>query len=241
MKAWYDVDWHREIVAKWRAAGVRMTEEVVEVGPRPLEGVTVVITGSMERFSRDSATEAVQSRGGKVSGSVSKKTSYVVVGADPGASKYEKAVALGSRILDEAAFELLLTGGPEAVALPEPDEASVVERACPTRTPVPFLSHDVAPAARTAPRGTVVRPTVKVEYAGGMSATRLLVLGVIRIEQPVHGYDVRRELLSWRLEENTNVKPGSVYSAIRTLEKDGCIAVHSRESEDSRPQRTSTS
>jgi DNA ligase (NAD+) len=124
VKAWYDVDWHREIVARWRAAGVRMTEEVVEVGPRPLEGVTVVITGSMERFSRDSATEAVQTRGGKVSGSVSKKTSYVVVGADPGASKYEKAVALGSRILDEAAFELLLEGGPDAVALPEPDPAA---------------------------------------------------------------------------------------------------------------------
>jgi DNA ligase (NAD+) len=118
--AWYDIDWHREIVAKWRAAGVRMAEEVLDVGPRPLEGVTVVITGSMERFSRDSATEAVQSRGGKVSGSVSKKTSYVVVGAEPGASKYEKALSLGSRILDEAAFALLLEGGPEAVALPEP-------------------------------------------------------------------------------------------------------------------------
>jgi DNA ligase (NAD+) len=117
--AWYEIDWHREIVAKWRAAGVRMTEEVVDVGPRPLEGITVVITGSMERHSRDSATEAVQARGGKVSGSVSKKTSYVVVGADPGASKYEKAVSLGSRILDEAAFELLLEGGPEAVALPQ--------------------------------------------------------------------------------------------------------------------------
>jgi DNA-binding PadR family transcriptional regulator len=72
-----------------------------------------------------------------------------------------------------------------------------------------------------------------------MSATRLLVLGVIRIQQPVHGYDVRRELLTWRIEEMTNVKPGSIYSAIRTLERDGCVAVHSRESEDSRPERTS--
>ena len=72
-----------------------------------------------------------------------------------------------------------------------------------------------------------------------MSATRLLVLGVIRIQQPVHGYDVRRELLTWRLEDNTNVKPGSIYGAIRTLERDGCIAVHSRESEESRPERTS--
>ncbi|MDX6257449.1 MAG: hypothetical protein QOJ11_3783 [Frankiales bacterium] len=72
-----------------------------------------------------------------------------------------------------------------------------------------------------------------------MSATRLLVLGVIRLAQPVHGYEVRRELLTWRIEETTNVKPGSIYSAIRTLERDGCIAVHSRESEDSRPERTS--
>ena len=69
------------------------------------------------------------------------------------------------------------------------------------------------------------------------SATRLLVLGAIRIMQPVHGYDVRRELLTWRLEELANVKPGSIYSAIRTLEKDACIAVHSRESEESRPER----
>src|ERR1700709_1858251 len=71
-----------------------------------------------------------------------------------------------------------------------------------------------------------------------MSATRLLVLGAIRIMQPVHGYDVRRELLSWRLEELANVKPGSIYSAIRTLEKDGCIAVHSRESDNDRPDST---
>jgi DNA-binding PadR family transcriptional regulator len=71
-----------------------------------------------------------------------------------------------------------------------------------------------------------------------MSATRLLVLGVIRIAQPVHGYEVRRELLTWRLEELANVKPGSIYGAIRTLERDGCIAVHARESEDDRPERT---
>lgn len=71
------------------------------------------------------------------------------------------------------------------------------------------------------------------------SATRLLVLGAIRIMQPVHGYDVRRELVTWRLEELANIKPGSIYSAIRTLEKDGCIAVHARESADSRPEKTS--
>lgn len=71
------------------------------------------------------------------------------------------------------------------------------------------------------------------------SATRLLVLGVIRIMQPVHGYDVRRELLTWRLEDLANVKPGSIYSAIRTLLKDGCVAVRSRDSDDSRPEKTS--
>jgi DNA-binding PadR family transcriptional regulator len=71
-----------------------------------------------------------------------------------------------------------------------------------------------------------------------MAATRLLVLGAIRIMQPVHGYDVRRELVSWRLEELANVKPGSIYGAMRTLEKDGCIAVHARESANSRPDRT---
>jgi DNA-binding PadR family transcriptional regulator len=71
-----------------------------------------------------------------------------------------------------------------------------------------------------------------------MSATRLLVLGVIRTMQPVHGYEVRRELVSWRVEATTNVKPGSIYGAIRTLEKDGCVAVHSREGGATRPERT---
>ena len=71
-----------------------------------------------------------------------------------------------------------------------------------------------------------------------MSATRLLVLGVIRTMQPVHGYEVRRELVSWRIDATTNVKPGSVYGAIRTLEKDGCLAVHAREGGDTRPERT---
>lgn len=71
-----------------------------------------------------------------------------------------------------------------------------------------------------------------------MHATRLLVLGVIRFMQPVHGYEVRRELVSWRLEENTNVRPGSIYGAMRTLERDGCIAVHERSSGEGRPEKT---
>jgi len=71
-----------------------------------------------------------------------------------------------------------------------------------------------------------------------LSSTRLLILGAIRFMQPVHGYDVRRELLSWRLEDLTNVKPGSIYGAIGTLAREGCLAVHSRASENSRPERT---
>ena len=110
---WFKVDWHREIVEKWRAAGVRMADEGSEEGPRPLAGVTVVITGSLEEYSRDSATEAVQNLGGKVSGSVSKKTGFVVVGDSPG-SKYDKAVQLGVPVLDETGFKVLLDQGPDA-------------------------------------------------------------------------------------------------------------------------------
>lgn len=112
--AWFDVDWHRDIVERWRAAGVRMEDEGA-TGPRPLEGVSVVITGSMRDFSRDSATEAVQRLGGKVSGSVSKKTSFVVVGDNPG-SKYDKAVKLGVSLLAENGLQVLLSEGPEAAA-----------------------------------------------------------------------------------------------------------------------------
>jgi DNA ligase (NAD+) len=109
---WFRVDWHRAIVEKWRAAGVRMAEEQVG-GPRPLAGLTLVITGSLSGFSRDSATEAVQERGGKVTGSVSKKTDFVVAGDNPG-SKYDKAVQLAVPVLDETGFSELLANGPEA-------------------------------------------------------------------------------------------------------------------------------
>ncbi|WP_329094201.1 NAD-dependent DNA ligase LigA [Actinomadura citrea] len=112
IKKWFEEPWHREIVDKWRAAGVRMEDEGA-AGPRPLEGVTVVITGSLEGFSRDSATEAVQRLGGKVSGSVSKKTGFVVVGDSPG-SKYDKAVKLGVPVLAEDGFRVLLSDGPDA-------------------------------------------------------------------------------------------------------------------------------
>ncbi|MEI6373406.1 MAG: NAD-dependent DNA ligase LigA [Actinomycetes bacterium] len=105
---WFAVDWHRDIVEQWRAAGVSLADEEVDEGPRPLEGMTFVITGTLPTLSRDQATEAVQKAGGKVSGSVSKKTSYVVVGENPG-SKAEKAEALGVPILDEDGLTELLT------------------------------------------------------------------------------------------------------------------------------------
>ncbi|MFC0530079.1 NAD-dependent DNA ligase LigA [Phytohabitans kaempferiae] len=113
LREWFTVDWHREVVDKWRRAGVRMAEEVVDEGPRPLEGVTVVVTGTLSTYSRDRATEEITARGGKVSGSVSKKTGFVVVGDNPG-SKYDKAVSLKVPVLDEAGFDVLLERGAEA-------------------------------------------------------------------------------------------------------------------------------
>jgi len=110
---WFGVDWHREVVEKWRAAGVRLAEDRTDDGPRPLEGITVVVTGSLTGYSRDEATEAITVRGGKASGSVSKKTDFVVVGEAPG-SKFEKAVSLKVPVLDEAGFTVLLADGPEA-------------------------------------------------------------------------------------------------------------------------------
>ncbi|PWK67324.1 DNA ligase (NAD+) [Streptomyces sp. CG 926] len=115
LKEWFAVDWHQEILRKWRAAGVRMEEEgsAEEEGPRPLEGLTVVVTGTLQSHTRDGAKEALQSRGAKVTGSVSKKTSFVVVGDNPG-SKYDKAMQLKLAVLDDAGFAVLLEQGPDA-------------------------------------------------------------------------------------------------------------------------------
>jgi DNA ligase (NAD+) len=110
---WFSVDWHREIVEKWRAAGVVLEEERVETGPKPLAGLTLVVTGTLANYTRDGAQEAIASQGGKVTGSVSKKTDFVVVGDSPG-SKYDKAVSLGVPILDDDGFQVLLDDGPEA-------------------------------------------------------------------------------------------------------------------------------
>lgn len=111
---WFAVDWHAQIVDRWAAAGVVMHDAESEGVERTLEGLTVVVTGSLERFSRDEAKEAVLSRGGKAAGSVSKKTDFVVVGENAG-SKETKARELGLTILDEAGFERLLAGGPDAI------------------------------------------------------------------------------------------------------------------------------
>ncbi|MET8796632.1 NAD-dependent DNA ligase LigA [Nocardia sp. NPDC004568] len=111
---WFTVDWHRAIVDKWRAAGVRMADERDESIPRTLEGLSIVVTGSLEGFSRDGAKEAILLRGGKAAGSVSKKTAFVVIGESPG-SKAAKAEELGVPILDEDGFRLLLEAGPDAV------------------------------------------------------------------------------------------------------------------------------
>jgi len=108
---WFTVDWHRAIVDKWRAAGVRMADERDASVPRTLEGLTIVVTGSLAGFSRDDAKEAIVTRGGKAAGSVSKKTAYVVAGDSPG-SKYDKAIELGVPVLDEDGFRKLLADGP---------------------------------------------------------------------------------------------------------------------------------
>ncbi|MFJ1916156.1 NAD-dependent DNA ligase LigA [Streptomyces sp. NPDC088147] len=127
VKEWFEVDWHREILRKWRAAGVRMEEEGTgeDDAPRPLEGLTVVVTGTLERYTRDGAKEALQTRGAKVTGAVSKKTGFVVVGENPG-SKYDKAMQLKVPVLDEQGFTILLEQGPDAArgAAVRPEEPS---------------------------------------------------------------------------------------------------------------------
>ncbi len=115
VQEWFDVDWHVLIVDKWAAAGVRTEDEHDESAPRTLVGLTFVVTGSLQDFSRDGAREAILSRGGKASGSVSKKTDFVVVGENAG-TKAEKAEQLGVSVLDETAFHRLLDGGPDAVS-----------------------------------------------------------------------------------------------------------------------------
>ncbi|MFN3866156.1 MAG: NAD-dependent DNA ligase LigA [Demequina sp.] len=114
VKRWFEVDWHADIVDTWARAGVRMADERDEAIARTLEGLTVVATGSLDNFTRDSVKEAIITRGGKAASSVSKNTDYVVVGANAG-SKAKKAEELGVPTLDEAQFERLLAEGPQAL------------------------------------------------------------------------------------------------------------------------------
>ncbi len=140
VREWFSVDWHREVVEKWRAAGVDLAEDVDEAVPRTLEGLSIVVTGSLPTLSRDEAKEAILLRGGRAAGSVSKKTAFVVVGDEPG-SKYDKAVAAKVPILDEDGFRVLLEQGPDAARenaqVPEEDaqvpgeDAPVAEEAAP--------------------------------------------------------------------------------------------------------------
>jgi len=125
--AWFEVDWHVEIVEAWKCAGVRFATPA-HPGPEamaakaasgaeptgPLAGLTVVVTGSLENYTRDGAKEAIIAAGGKAAGSVSKKTDFVVVGENAG-SKAAKAEELGLPILEEAQFTVLLEGGPAAL------------------------------------------------------------------------------------------------------------------------------
>ena len=106
---WFSVDWHQAIVKKWSAAGVAMENIVGEAKPQTLAGLTFVVTGGLENFTRDSIAETITAHGGKPSSSVSKKTDYVLVGSDPG-SKLAKAQELGVTIIDESRFLELLTG-----------------------------------------------------------------------------------------------------------------------------------
>jgi DNA ligase (NAD+) len=128
LREWFEVDWHAAIVAKWRAAGVDLAtpgfvrparDESGSLGDGgsqaagPLAGLTVVLTGTLEGYTREEAAEAIEERGGKVSGSVSKKTSFVVAGQNAG-SKLEKAESLGVPVLDEAGLAVLLSEGADA-------------------------------------------------------------------------------------------------------------------------------
>jgi DNA ligase (NAD+) len=119
LKEWFTVDWHQEVVEKWTAAGVKLREEKstrADTGPKPLSGMTVVVTGTLSGATREEVSERLESMGAKVSGSVSKKTAFVVVGENAG-SKLDKANALGVRTLDEEELNLLFEEGPEAIDL----------------------------------------------------------------------------------------------------------------------------
>ncbi|MDR1634885.1 MAG: NAD-dependent DNA ligase LigA [Bifidobacteriaceae bacterium] len=120
IREWFTVEWHRAIVEAWAAAGVRLADAAVTALPQTLAGLSVVVTGTLEGFTREGAKEAIAARGGKASGSVSAKTDYVVVGPGAGA-KEAKARQLGLPIVDQEGFTRLLEGGPAAIEQASPD------------------------------------------------------------------------------------------------------------------------
>jgi len=113
VRSWFDEPRNRQLIARLRAAGLRMEVPPDERAARgqegPLTGRTYVLTGTLQLMTRDQATSAIERLGGKVAGSVSKKTTAVIVGADAG-TKAEKARELGVTTLDEAAFLALIDG-----------------------------------------------------------------------------------------------------------------------------------
>jgi DNA ligase (NAD+) len=106
---WFGVDWHRAIITKWQKAGVVMVAQAAAKLPQTLDGLTFVVTGGLETFTRDSIAETIVAHGGKAATSVSKKTDYVLVGSDPG-SKLAKAQELGVPVIDEVRFKQILSG-----------------------------------------------------------------------------------------------------------------------------------
>jgi DNA ligase (NAD+) len=111
VRAWFDEDENLGLIDKLREAGVRLEDPPpADTGPKPLEGLTIVLTGGLDTLSRDEAARLAQQAGARVSSSVSKKTDFVVAGENPG-TKFEQAVKLGLEILDEAAFLERIAGG----------------------------------------------------------------------------------------------------------------------------------
>jgi DNA ligase (NAD+) len=110
VRSWFDEPANRELIEGFRRAGLKLTGErkVAPAGPQPLAGKTYVITGELNGISREDAQARLQELGAKVTNSVSRKTTALIVGSEPGASKTEKAQALGIETLDEAAFRRLI-------------------------------------------------------------------------------------------------------------------------------------
>jgi DNA ligase (NAD+) len=103
IKEWIAVDWHKDIVDAWKKAGVNFTQEIAAFEGGSFQGMSIVVTGTLEGFTRDQAEEAIISRGGKAASSVSKNTAFVVAGANAG-SKLAKAESLGVEVIDEKEF-----------------------------------------------------------------------------------------------------------------------------------------